>query len=72
MAHGRTNSEPRFAANVPDSYLLALVDVSPDGPAHDQVRYLRCPYGADVRLPFDTTAASLKWQAYWQRADEPT
>ena len=55
-----TQNELRFAANVPDSYLLALVDVSPDGPVHDQVRYLRRPYGADVRLPLDTTAASLK------------
>ncbi len=67
-----TQNELRFASNVPDSYLLALVDVSPDGPAHDQVRYLRRPYGSDVRLPFDATATTLNWQAYWRRSDEPS
>ena len=67
-----TQNELRFAANVPDSYLLALVEVSPEGRALDQVRYLRRPYGADVRLPFDTTATTLKWQAYWQRSSDPS
>ena len=44
-----TQNELRFAANVPDAYILALVEVSPDGPEHDRVRYLdaavrrRCP-----------------------------
>jgi hypothetical protein len=66
-----TQNELRFAANVPDSYLLALVEVSPDGPAHDQVRYLHRPYRPDVRLSFDTTATTLKWQSYWQLASEP-
>ena len=67
-----TQNELRFAANVPDSYLLALVEVSPDGPAHDTVRYLRQPYGPDLRLPFDTTATTLGWNAYWHRAESPT
>jgi len=67
-----TQNELRFAANIPDAYLLALVEVSPDGPAHDTVRYLRRPYGSEVRLPFDTTATTLSWNAYWQRGAEPS
>ena len=63
-----TQNELRFAANIPDAYLLALVEVSPDGPAGDQVRYLARPYGGEVRLPFDTTSTTLDWAAYWQRA----
>jgi superfamily II DNA or RNA helicase len=67
-----TQNELRFAANVPDSYVLALVEVSPDGPGQDTVRYLRKPYGPDIRLPFDTTATTLGWHAYWHRAQSPT
>jgi len=63
-----TQNELRFAANIPDAYLLALVEVSPDGPEADQVRYLPQPYGGEVRLPFDTTSTTLAWAAYWQRA----
>jgi superfamily II DNA or RNA helicase len=63
-----TQNELRFAANIPDAYLLALVEVSPDGPAGDRVRYLRQPYGGEVRLPFDTTSTTLNWPAYWERA----
>jgi superfamily II DNA or RNA helicase len=66
-----TQNELRFAANVPDAYTLALVEVSADRPEHDQVRYLERPYGADVRLPFDTTSTTLSWHAYWQRAASP-
>ena len=41
-----------------------MVEVSPDGPGKDTVRYLRQPYGPDIRLPFDTTATTLGWNAY--------
>ena len=53
-----TQNELRFAANVPDAYVLALVEVSADGADHDRVRYLPRPYGPDVRLPFDTTSTT--------------
>ena len=45
--------------------------LSSSGPEHDQVRYLTRPYGADVRLPFDTTSTTLSWHAYRQRATPP-
>jgi len=66
-----TQNELRFAANVPDAYLLALVEVSPDGATSDRVRYLTRPYGGEVRLPFDTTSTTLAWPAYWARATDP-
>jgi hypothetical protein len=66
-----TQNELRFAANVPDAYVLALVEVSPDGAELDRVHYLPRPYGPDVRLPFDTTSTTLAWQAYWHRASPP-
>jgi hypothetical protein len=66
-----TQNELRFAANVPDTYVLALVEVSPDGAGQDTVRYLRNPYGGDLRLPFDTTATTLDWRSYWDRASAP-
>ncbi len=67
-----TQNELRFAANVPDSYILAMVDVSPDGPEHDVIRYLRQPYGADLVLPFDAVAATLDWPNYFARGGTPT
>jgi len=66
-----TQNELRFAANIPDAYLLAMVEVSPDGPGYDRVRYLHRPYGPEVRLPFDTTATTLAWAPYWTRANQP-
>jgi hypothetical protein len=66
-----TQNELRFASNVPNAYVLALVEVSADGADHDRVHYLQRPYGADVRLPFDTTSTTLAWQPYWQRAHSP-
>lgn len=64
-----TQNELRFAANIPDAYLLALVEVSPDGPAGDKIRYITHPYGGEVRLPFDTTSTTLDWAAYWKRGE---
>jgi hypothetical protein len=66
-----TQNELRFAANVPDAYVLTLVEVSAHGAEKDRVQYLSRPYGPDVRLPFDTTSTTLSWHPYWQRADDP-
>jgi superfamily II DNA or RNA helicase len=66
-----TQNELRFASNVPDAYVLALVEVSAEGADRDRVHYLARPYGPDVRLPFDTTNTTLAWQPYWQRAISP-
>jgi hypothetical protein len=67
-----TRNEILHGLNVPESWVLALVDVSPDGPAYDEVRYLRQPFGATVHLPFATTATSLGWRDYWERGLAPS
>jgi superfamily II DNA or RNA helicase len=67
-----TQNELRFAANVPDTYVLALVEVNEQSPQHDAVRYLRHPYGDDLRLPFDTTCTTLNWKRYWERGTPPS
>lgn len=59
-----TRNEILHAPNVPDAWVLALVEVSPGGPFGDGVRYLRQPFGTAVHLPFDTTATVLSWPDY--------
>jgi hypothetical protein len=67
-----TRNEILHGLNVPDAWVLALVDVSPDGPEHDEVRYLRRPFGETVHLPFATTATSLAWREYWEKGTTPS
>ncbi len=67
-----TRNEILHALNVPDAWVLALVEVSPSGPAHDRVRYLERPFGDTVHLPFATTSTVLDWRDYWERGREPS
>ena len=67
-----TRNEILHALNVPDAWVLAMVEVSPDGPDGDCVRYLRRPFGDTVHLPFDTTATVLSWPDYWTRGTAPS
>ncbi|MDQ6945813.1 MAG: DUF3883 domain-containing protein [Actinomycetota bacterium] len=67
-----TRNEILHALNVPDAWILALVEVSPEGPSHDRVRHLRRPFGDTVHLPFSTTATMLSWPDYWQRGADPS
>jgi hypothetical protein len=67
-----TRNEILHSLNVPDTWVLALVEVSPDGPPHDNVRYLRRPFGETVHLPFATTSAVLSWRDYWNRGGHPS
>jgi hypothetical protein len=62
-----TRNEILHALNVPDSWVLALVEVGEEG---ERVRYLSRPFGDGVHLPFDTTAAVLSWPEYWARSQE--
>ena len=66
-----TRNEILHALNVPAAWVLALVEVSPDGVEGDKVHYLRLPFGESVHLPFDTTATMLSWPEYWRRGVEP-
>lgn len=67
-----TRNEILHALNIPNAYVLALVEVSPDGPASDLLRYVDQPFGDAVSLPFATTSANLDWDEYWQRGAFPS
>ena len=67
-----TRNEILHALNVPDAWVLALVEVSPDGAAHDRIRHLRRPFGDTVHLPFSANATMLSWPDYWQRGTDPS
>jgi hypothetical protein len=67
-----TRNEILHGLNVPDAWILALVEVSPEGPAADRVRYLRRPFGEGVHLPFATTSATVSWRDYWERGEPPS
>jgi superfamily II DNA or RNA helicase len=67
-----TRNEILHALNIPDAYVLALVEVSPDDAENDSVRYLRRPFGEAVTLPFATTSANLSWDEYWERGGVPS
>lgn len=57
--------------NDPDHFVLALVEVAPDGT--DTVRYLRHPFeGRDENFVFDVTSVNFTWAALWERAEEPS
>jgi len=67
-----TRNEILHALNVPEAWVLALVEVSPDGAAHDRLRHVHRPFGDTVHLPFSTTATMLSWPDYWQRGSDPS
>jgi hypothetical protein len=67
-----SRNEILHGLNVPDTWVLALVEVGPDGPSYDRVRYLRRPFGETVHLPFATTSAVLSWRDYWNRGEAPS
>ena len=57
--------------NDPDHFVLALVEVSPDGT--DTVRYLRRPFEAHRQgFVFDITSVNFAWTALWERAGTPS
>ncbi|MGB5694294.1 MAG: DUF3883 domain-containing protein, partial [Polyangiales bacterium] len=56
--------------NDPDHFVLALVEVAPNGT--DTVRYLRDPFeGRSEDFVFDITSVNFTWSALWDRAEKP-
>lgn len=65
-----TSSEITMALTHPERHRLALVMVSPEGPEHDQVRYIRNAFAH--HLPTATTSSfNEKWAAHWQAGGPP-
>ena len=55
-----------------DRFVLALVEVSKDGPQHDVVRYLRHPFTGTDDQYFDVTSVNFNWSSLWSRASPPS
>jgi hypothetical protein len=65
-----SRNEILTSLNEPDRYILALVEVSPNGGEH--VRYLRRPFdGRDEEFLFEITSVNFTWSALWDRAEAP-
>jgi superfamily II DNA or RNA helicase len=62
-----THNEVLTAKNIGDDYRLALVVVSPDGPAHDEVRYLLRPFDGTGTDDFRVTKLVLGWAKTWRQ-----
>lgn len=65
-----TRSEVLYGKNA-DRYRLALVSVSPDGPEHDQVRYLIDPFRGVHFDDFAINAVRFNWHEMWSRGGDP-
>ncbi|MGH9131114.1 MAG: helicase-related protein [Acidimicrobiales bacterium] len=66
-----TRTEILTGLNAAQRYVLALVEVHPDG--SEQVRYLRDPFaGKSDRLHFAETSTTFNWAKLWASAEEPS
>lgn len=65
-----TRNEVLFGRNA-DRYRLALVNVHPDGPERDEVRYLVDPFERIDSDDFAVDAVQLKWGEMWSRGGPP-
>ncbi|NMO02353.1 DUF3883 domain-containing protein [Gordonia sp. TBRC 11910] len=64
-------NEVLHARNTGAQHRLVLVSVSPDGPAHDQIRYLT-DYFHNVELAdTDVAMVQLEWDRVWAKGREP-
>ena len=69
-----SRNEILTSLNEPRKWVLALVEVSPDGDASsDRVRYVTGPLevGSKDAL-FDVTSVNFKWASLWARGSTPT
>ena len=65
-----SRNEILTSMNEPDRFILALVEVAPDGV--DTLRYLRRPFeGRSEEFVFEVTSVNFTWAALWSRAEEP-
>lgn len=67
-----TKSERIHGANLGDRSRLAMVAVHPDGPEHDEVRYLTDPFVEMDLGNFADTAILPPWQPHWDRGGPPS
>src|SRR5262249_4438316 len=65
-----TNQEILLAQNVGAQHRLALVTVSPDGPAHDTVRYVSNAFD-DVKVTTLIRGIQFRWAKTWAVGRQP-
>lgn len=65
-----TANEVAFARTQQGHHVLALVSVSPRGPAHDQLRYVHDAF-AHIDPAVTTLSYNERWNKYWQRGTQP-
>jgi superfamily II DNA or RNA helicase len=66
-----TRNEVLTAKNLGADYRLALVEVSPVGPEHDQIRYLERPFETTNTDDFRVTKFTLSWGRTWAEGGRP-
>jgi superfamily II DNA or RNA helicase len=66
-----TRNEVLYGKNA-DRYRLALVSVSPDGEAEDQMRYLTDPFNGVTFSDFAIDSVRWDWNEMWVRGGAPT
>ncbi|WP_354253523.1 helicase-related protein [Arthrobacter sp. UYEF21] len=66
-----THNEVLTAKNLGDDYRLALVEVSPEGPQADRMRYLDRPFDATSTDDFRITKLTLGWKKTWEQGTKP-
>jgi len=66
-----TYNEVLFGKNASAQHRLALVAVSPDGAAHDELRYLTDPFAHTELGSFAATGVRGDWNAMWNQGGPP-
>jgi superfamily II DNA or RNA helicase len=66
-----TRNEVMLARNTTPRHRLAMVEVSPDGPDFDQVRYVLVGFEGIALNDLAATAVVLKWNDFWARGEDP-
>jgi superfamily II DNA or RNA helicase len=66
-----TLNEVLLGKNVPATHRLALVQVSPEGPEHDQLRYLAGHFGSINLGDLAVADVRLDWTKTWAKGTEP-
>jgi len=65
-----SRNEILTSLNEPDRWLLALVEVRPEG--GEEIRYLHRPFDAGTRdYLFDVTSVNFDWKALWTKGEAP-
>ena len=66
-----TLNEVLLGKNVPAAHRLVMVEVSPDGPEHDQLRYVAEHFRSINLGDLAATDVRLNWAKTWDRGTPP-